>query len=398
MEKTKIWINIICKILLTAVAAGFSFVSMLFVGLISGLSDLNIAILMATEFIFLSFLIWFKNKKKALMFFGILLIPVIIYFITVFAVDRYNKSITINTTPNINVNNYLPFDEESLIVTLEEESSLKLTENLPRLDGAAAVFPVYSAFVNAVYPEDTKLYDIEFQHNQAIEYTEGCFNYNNTVKGYEYLGQKKTDIFFGAFPSEEQIAEARKNGTEFVYTQIGYDAFVFFVHKDNPINNLTTEQVQKIYSGEITNWKELGGKDEEIIAYQRNPGSGSQSMLIRFMDGKEIMEAPSELVDTMMSGIIEQVSDYKNKDGSIGFSFRFYLEGIIKNPNIKMLSIDGVDPTVENIKNGTYPVRASLYAVTYEGNKNENVEILLDWILSDEGQYIIEKTGYVGIN
>ena len=398
MEKTKIWINIICKIILTAVAAGFSFVSMLFVGLISGLSDLNIAILMATEFVFFAFLIWFKNKKKALKVIGILFIPVIIYFITVFAIDRYNKSITINTTPNINVYNYLPFDEESLIVTLEEESSLKLTENLPRLDGAAAVFPVYSAFVNAVYPEDTKLYDIEFQHNQAIEYTDGCFNYNNTVKGYEYLGQKKTDIFFGAFPSEEQIAEARKNGTEFVYTQIGYDAFVFFVHKDNPINNLTTEQVQKIYSGEITNWKELGGKDEEIIAYQRNPGSGSQSMLIRFMDGKEIMEAPSELVDTMMSGIIEQVSDYKNKDGSIGFSFRFYLEGIIKNPNIKMLSIDGVAPTVENIKNGTYPIRASLYAVTYEGNKNENVEILLDWILSDEGQYIIEKTGYVGIN
>ena len=161
---------------------------------------------------------------------------------------------------------------------------------------------------------------------------------------------------------------------------------------------MTTEQVRAIYSGEITNWSEVGGKNEEIAAYQRNPGSGSQSMLIRFMDGKEIMEAPSEMVDTMMSGIIEQVSDYRSKPGSIGFSFRYYVEGIIKNPDIKLLSIDGVAPTVENIKNGRYPITASLYAVTYEGNHNKNVEKLIDWILSEEGQEIIEKTGYVGIN
>ena len=61
------------------------------------------------------------------------------------------------------------------------------------------------------------------------------------------------------------------------------------------------------------------------------------------------------------------------------------------------MSIDGVAPTVENIKNGRYPITASLYAVTYEGNHNKNVEKLIDWILSEEGQEIIVKTGYVGI-
>jgi len=98
-----------------------------------------------------------------------------------------------------------------------------------------------------------------------------------------------------------------------------------------------------------------------------------------------------------MSGIVEQVSDYRNKKGSIGFSFRYYLEGIIKNPDIKILSIDGVAPTVENIKNGSYPITGPLYAVTWEGNSNKNVEKLLDWVLSEEGQEIIEKTGYVGV-
>ena len=173
---------------------------------------------------------------------------------------------------------------------------------------------------------------------------------------------------------------------------------MFFVHKDNPIDSLTIEQIKGIYAGEITNWKDVGGKNEEVVAFQRNEGSGSQSMLIRFMDGKKLMKAPTEQVNDFMSGIIERVSDYRNKTNSIGFSFRYYLEGVIKNPDVKLISIDGVSPTVENIKNGKYPVTTSLYAVTYKDNPNPNVEKLLNWVLSNEGQEIIERTGYVGRN
>ena len=120
-------------------------------------------------------------------------------------------------------------------------------------------------------------------------------------------------------------------------------------------------------------------------------------MLIRFMDDTPIMEPPTEMVNTLMSGIIEQVADYRSKAGSIGFSFRYYMEGIIKNPDVKLLSIDGIAPTPENIRNGTYPITTCLYAVTYEGNDNENAAKLLDWILSEEGQYIISETGYTPI-
>ena len=211
------------------------------------------------------------------------------------------------------------------------------------------------------------------------------------------LAQKETDIFFGGYPSEEQIDFARENNTEFVYTEIAKEAFVFFVHKDNPVENLTQEQVKKIYSGEITNWKEVGGNDEDIVAFQRNEGSGSQSRLKRFMADTPIMEAPTEQVNDFMVGIIDKVSDYKNKTNSIGFSFRYYMEGIIKNPNVKILKIDGIEPNIENIREEKYPITGSLYAVTYKDNNNENVQKLLDWILSKEGQEIIEKTGYAGI-
>jgi len=327
-------------------------------------------------------LIWLKKRK---LFIIIWLACALVLGIAVgvnYGMVKHEESITINTSPNIDVSEYLPFDDNSKIVKFD--SNMKLTEPLPRIDGAAALFPVYSAFVNATYPKDTKLGD-------------GVFHYNNTPVGYEMLAQKDTDIFIGVYPSEEQKEYAEYHNTTFAYTPIGTEAFVFFVHKDNPIDNLTTEQIKKIYSGEITNWSQVGGEDEEIVAFQRNQGSGSQSMLERFMGDTPIMEAPKERVNDMMVGIIDKVSNYKNKTNSIGFSFRYYVEGIIKNPDIKMISIDGIAPTAKNIKNGTYPVVTPIYAVTYEENTNVNVNKLLDWILSEEGQRIIEETGYVAI-
>lgn len=328
-------------------------------------------------------LIWLKKRKKFLIIWCICAAVYGAALGTNFGIIKYNKSITVNTSPNIDIQAYLPFEENSKIVNTDSKT-LKLTENLPRIDGAAALFPVYSAFVNAVYPNTTKLHD-------------GIFEYNNTPDGYRLLAEKETDIFIGVYPSDEQKAYAEENQTTFEYTPIGTEAFVFFVHKDNPITNLTTGQIKDIYSGKITNWKDVGGKNEKIAAFQRNEGSGSQSMLKRFMGDTPITDAPTEMVNDLMAGIIEQVADYKSKTNSIGFSFRYYVEGIIKNPDIKMISIDGAAPTSENIRNGSYPILTPIYAVTYKENQNGNVDKLLEWILSDEGQYIINETGYVGI-
>ena len=331
--------------------------------------------------------IWIKKWKSYLIGYGA---AVLCFFILIGAqigIDAYNESITIDVAPNIDVYEYFPFDEDSKIVRLEN-ASLDFdgipAEELPVIDGATAAFPVYSAFVNAVYPESTKLYD-------------GVFEYNNTVGGYELLAQKKTDIFIGAYPSKEQIAFAEQNGTAFSYTQIGSEAFVFFVHKDNPVENLTLEQIKGIYSGEITNWKEVGGHNEKIVPFQRNEGSGSQSMFLRLMGDTPVMEPDTQTRIGGMGEIIEEVADYKSKPTSIGFSFRYYVEGMIKNPDIKLIAVNGVAPTKENIQNGTYAIIAPVYAVTYEGNPKESVSQMIDWILSEEGQYIIEETGYVGV-
>ena len=386
-NKMKYLGKLIFKLIITGIALFVSYIVSIYLLIIFSSLKINVistvwsALLLPT---LLLILIYSKNKKRNLKRFGIFILVFFIVLGINIGINKYEESITVKTNVNIDCNEYLPFTEDSKIVKLDKEARLKLTEKLPILDGAAAVFPVYSAFVNETYPNTTKLND-------------GVFEYNNTVRGYSLLAQKETDIFFGGYPSEEQIDFARENNTEFVYTEIAKEAFVFFVHKDNPVENLTQEQVKKIYSGEITNWKEVGGNDEDIVAFQRNEGSGSQSRLKRFMADTPIMEAPTEQVNDFMVGIIDKVSDYKNKTNSIGFSFRYYMEGIIKNPNVKILKIDGIEPNIENIREEKYPITGSLYAVTYKDNNNENVQKLLDWILSKEGQEIIEKTGYAGI-
>lgn len=388
------WFRLLCKLILAAGAAVLCYFLAFILLLLLSVTDIHIILVyigMALPAALLFPLIFIRNKKAVLKWwaigFGV--------FLLAFGINKgiriYQESITVNTSPNINVQEYLPFEEDSKIVKLDHPTSLQLSDPLPILDGAAAVFPVYSAFVNAVYPDHVGL-----QWDGKLN-REGPFRYTNTVNGYYSLAEKEIDIFFGAYPSKDQIQYAEEQGTHFEYTQIGSEAFVFFVHKDNPIDNLTSEQIRAIYSGQITNWKEVGGANKKIDAYQRNQGSGSQSMLIRFMGDTPLMDPPSEMVNDLMSGIIERVSDYRSSTGSIGFSFRYYVEGIIQNPDIKLLSIDGVAPTVENIKNGSYPVTTPLYAVTYADNPNKNVPVLLDWILSEEGQEIIERTGYAGV-
>lgn len=377
---------IVLKIILTAATLFASYYALFITAMILFSSGINYIIAYIGLIVVPSLLlplIWLKKRKKFLIIWCICAAVYGAALGTNFGIIKYNKSITVNTSPNIDIQAYLPFEEDSKIVKTDSKT-LKLTENLPRIDGAAALFPVYSAFVNAVYPNTTKLHD-------------GIFEYNNTPDGYRLLAEKETDIFIGVYPSDEQRAYAEENQTTFEYTPIGTEAFVFFVHKDNPITNLTTEQIKDIYSGKITNWKDVGGKNEKIAAFQRNEGSGSQSMLKRFMGDTPITDAPTEMLNDLMAGIIEQVADYKSKTNSIGFSFRYYVEGIIKNPDIKMISIDGAAPTSENIRNGSYPILTPIYAVTYKENQNGNVDKLLEWILSDEGQYIINETGYVGI-
>lgn len=283
----------------------------------------------------------------------------------------------------IDVEKYLPHDPDSELAKID--SSLKLTDELPVLDGAAALVPVYAAVIDAVYPEGCVTYeggvfsdDNYYGENFAAD---SKMQYKNTVRGYQAIVDGTTDILFCASPSAEQERYAAEKGVELVYVPIGLEAFVFFVNANNPVENLTVAQVRGIYAGEYTNWADVGGPYRPINPVTRLQGSGSQSAMDAFM-GDVSYGAKSPFA---IAG------------GSIGFSFRYYMDGIVENGDVKMLALNGVYPSEENIQNGSYPVIAQFYAIYRKDNTNKNIPVLIDWLLSDEGQTLIEKSGYVRI-
>ncbi len=276
---------------------------------------------------------------------------------------------------SVDLDAYLPFDEDSKIVDIDGTLTLDNDYPLPVVDGAAALYPVFSGFVNAVYPKDSVCFDGEnFTVDSALQYS-------NTRGAYKAIVDGTVDIAVCVAPSEEQLAYAEENGVELVFTPIGREAFVFLVNKNNPVDDLTVEELKGIYSGEYTNWSEVGGDHSHIAVLQRNAGSGSQSALLNFMG-----ETPVK-------------TDYFTFLGhAIGFSFRFYVEGMVEDGEVKLLSLNGVYPDTENIRNGSYPIVNDFYAVTRKGETNPNVQSLVDWMLSEEGQAIVEGSGYVGID
>jgi len=328
-----------------------------------------------------------KNTLKK----QILIILLIIVFFITFNGSMYvlltrrlsNNFSSTSQSKMIDVAKYLPHEPDSQLARIN--SSLKLKDNLPVLDGAAALVPVYAAFIDAVYPEGSVTYqggsfsdDNYYGENFAPD---SKMQYKNTVRGYKAIVDGTTDILFCAAPSEEQKKYAKDNDTELIYVPIGLEAFVFFVNEKNPVENLTTEQIRGIYSKKYTNWSQVGGPDRIINPVSRLAGSGSQSAMDAFMgDTKTATKSPLAITG-----------------GSIGFSFRYYMDGIVGNKSVKMLKLNGIYPSAENIQNGSYPIIAKFYAIYRADNTNENIPVLIDWILSDEGQTIIEKSGYVRI-
>lgn len=293
---------------------------------------------------------------------------------------------------------YSPYSENTKVASLEETSTLIIEDNLPRMDGATALYPVYSAFAKAVYPE--KYFKSENDENEFYHDNKSGYEFlmcGSTSFAYENIVNGNADIIFVAAPSEKQEQLAKDNGVELVYTPIGKEAFVFFVNSKNPVDNLSLSKIQDIYSGKITSWSEFGADNlGKIKAFQREEGSGSQSALLRLMKGKNLIEAPREDIVDGMGGIINKTADYKNFKNAIGFSFRFYCNEMVKNDQIKLLKIDGVKPDIKNIENNKYPIASYFYAVT-RSDASENTKKLVDWILSDQGQLLIEKTGYTSV-
>jgi phosphate transport system substrate-binding protein len=360
-------------------------------------------------------LIWkpFSAKVRRIVLYA-LICSIALPVLTV-AVDRVYKNSIMEVGDGereIYLGYYEPFRERSRANALNEQSTLTITDDLPRLDGATALYPLYAAFVRATYPAAN--YNVYADPRADLEQKSGGIEYLSTVvcsktdTAFENLIDGYADIIFLMGVSDAQRATAAAHGLELEITPIGREAFVFLVNRRNTVSNVSVEDIKAIYSGEITNWSYFGGENDAIMAYQRPENSGSQTMMQKLMDDSPLMVAPQEDIHSMM-GLYTAVSSYKNYRNSLGYSFRYYIETMLNDAElrkVKLLEIDGIAPTAETIADGSYPFADNFYAITVanrepssdsEKARVENTQRLIDWILSAQGQELVEKTGYVKI-
>ncbi len=283
-------------------------------------------------------------------------------------------------------------------------------ENNPRVDGSTSTYPLQITLACQILEVPCSWLEGDlFSTTRSIipdpefeglsEQVEKIYNiwHSGTHGSYMSLIEGTADIIIVARPpSEDELQAAEQSDLHLEFKPIALDAFVFLANEENPVDDITLDDIRHIYTKEITDWRQLGSLLGEIHTYQRNRNSGSQELMESLvMRGAPMIESPDMILESMM-GPIHAISD---DPMGIGYSVYFYAAFIFPHERVKMIAVDGVHPTSENIADRSYPLTTEVYAVVRgDAPRDSAAHLLLDWLQTVEGQAAIAKSGYVPIH
>ena len=225
-------------------------------------------------------------------------------------------------------------------------------------------------------------------------------NYTVNVKsggsgvGIVDVAEGRSDIAMSS--REIKLEERQRYETpkiRFIEQPVGFDAICLVVSPDvydSGVTALTKDEVKQIYAGDITNWEELGGPNTEIFAIGRRAGSGTRDTFNEIIMGSREAETPAVSYDAGESSEVKfstQRSD--NAIGYMGYSF-------VMKGDTKVISLDGIQPSIESIKSGAYPLARKLFFVTL-GEPSPGARAFIDYMLSPGGQKIAIENGFIPI-
>jgi phosphate transport system substrate-binding protein len=283
-------------------------------------------------------------------------------------------------------------------------------ETFPKVDGSTSAHPLQMLVA-------CKLLDVEYdwfsfpvdntkrllpkrddpEKEGEADYITKNVVHNGTHGAYVNLVKGVADVVLVArAPSPDELKLAEDMNVEIITDAVALDAFVFIVKKDNPTGDLSEKEIQDIYTGKITNWKEVGGGDLDIHAYQRNDNSGSQELMKSLVMRELEMTVPmSPMILMGMMGPINMLSEDVQ---GICYSVFFFEEFMAPNEHIKRIAIDGVFPDTETIRSREYRYATEVFvAVRGDLEKDTQAYMMRRWLLSLEGQQAVKESGYVPV-
>jgi len=278
-------------------------------------------------------------------------------------------------------------ESEQQAPTVREEFTFT-RENFPRMDGSTSTVPLAEAAATVLLGEPR-------------ESVAELVDFSRTTQSFRNLANGLNDILIVSEPAPEVFTELNEMDFEVEMAPIALDALVFIVNSGNPVESLTHEQLQSIYTGKVTNWSELGGEDLEIVPFQRNAEAGSQVLMEKLvMDGQKMTEAPTRSFMTAL-GMGELITAMKGFDGSanaIGYTVFFYADDMGMAEGLKIIAVDEVTPSAESIRSSEYPFINPYYAVIgAKEPENSPARIMWSWLQSTDGQKLVSLEGYVSM-
>lgn len=261
------------------------------------------------------------------------------------------------------------------LISCAISTSMVMAEETVRIAGSTTVLPLAEGGAEVFNAE---------QSDYKVTVTGG-----GTGVGIKNIAEGNSEI---AMASREVTDEEReKFGDKYQENLIGYDGIVIVVSReiyDAGVTSLDKEQVKGIYAGEIDNWEELGGPDEEILAVGREQGSGTRDTFNEEIMGDKSAETPGVgTVEGSNAGVKTVLTGSEQAIGYLGYSY-------VQDDSIGAISLDGVEPTTENIKDGSYELARKLYFYTYD-EATAGAQAYIDFMLGTKGQEIAEEYGFI---
>lgn len=245
-----------------------------------------------------------------------------------------------------------------------------------KITGSTSVYPIID-YMKEAYKES--------RPNVSVNLAQGGsgVGIKDTIDGNNNIGMSSRDL------KDTEVGLIK-------YT-IALDGIAIVINPNNSISDISKDNIKKIYKGEITNWKDLGGPDKEILVITREEGSGTRTAFEEIIGLDKDSSGKVQTQITKSAMVVTDAGQISNnvsiKDNAIGF---ISLGAVTSK--VKAIKVQGIDCKVDNIVNNTYPIGRKLYLVVKQGNENSQlIKDFIDFTLSEEGQKAVTDTGFIKV-